>query len=597
MHAYECLIPRPTTISPAAGEGLRTDDVRFELVGCDDPRLAKVLGEFAGGRALPVRLDLAPDGPHGDEGYRLEIADGGATIEAGSVRGLFYGLHTLRQLVLLCENDVIPPLVVEDRPEFAVRGLHLDLRCQKLRPEYLARYVAELGSYKINTVTFEWEDTFPFGRTPEVAGPYHYTREEVGRIISACEENFITAVPLLQTIGHVEYILRNEVHASLREDHRDLSQYCLTNPDVLPFICGLIDEVADAHPGPLFHMGGDETRLLGHCPRCAEHVAASSQADLYARHAAAIAEHIVSIGKTPVLWADIATKHPEMLPQLPDDIIFQDWRYSYDSGIRYETLSLFQPLGLRFQAVGCGRGMSDSEWHYEYDRIFGNLRELARQAKQAGAEGFGSSSWSTNGVMDFLFTREGEIVAGHYRLHRYPIPGNVLGVLACAEHAWNAGQTETEDWLARVPRLVFGVDDGAIVEGVMDGKYEVFFLEHSRENAQRCRQGWETLRGIAPRVRRNQETFEHLAFMARGHAHMAQRKVLFHDIDQTWGRDAEAFERLRPQIDDFFAELEALRQEHRRIMAPYFDSGELDIESRLIFLCEDERAWKLRRSF
>ena len=78
---------------------------------------------------------------------------------------------------------------------------------------------------------------------------------------------------------------------------------------------------------------------------------------------------------------------------------------------------------------------------------------------------------------------------------------------------------------------------------------------------------------------------------------MAQRKVLFHEIDQAWGRDADAFEQLRPQIDGFFAELESVRGEHRRIMAPYFDPGELEIENRLIFLCEDERARKLSRPF
>ncbi len=596
MQPYECLIPRPAAVTVAAGEALPVADVRFALTGHDDTRLQAVLPEFTGARAVPVRLSVA-ERPGGEEAYRLRTDAKGVTIEGGSPAGLFYGLHTLRQLVQLYEGDAIPALTIEDRPQFAVRGLHIDLRCQKLRPEYLARYVAELASYKINTVGFEWEDCFPFLREPAIAGPYHYSRDEVRMILAACRDNFITAVPLLQTIGHVEYILRNDAYAPLRESHRDLSQFCLTNPDVMPLVRRLIDEVAELHDGAMFHMGGDETRLLGHCPRCAARAAESSTADLYADHAAQVAGYISSIGKTPVLWADIATHYPQMLGRLPGDIIFQDWRYSYEPSIRYETLEHFGPLGLRFHAVGCGRGMSDSEWHYEYDRIFGNLRELARQGLAAGAEGFWSTSWSTNGVMDFLLTREAEVVAGYYRLHRYPIPGNLLGVLAAAEHAWNAGATETDALLARVPRLAFGADEPGIVEGILAGKYEVFFLDHSWENARRCREGAEQLARLEPTIRRNREAYRHLAFMTRGHAHMATRKALFHDIDHAWGRDADAFGKLQGPIAEFFRASHALQQEHYAIMAPYFDPAELEVENRLLFLIDQQREQKLGRAF
>ena len=286
-----------------------------------------------------------------------------------------------------------------------------------------------------------------------------------------------------------------------------------------------------------------------------------------------------------------------MLSRLPADIVFQDWRYSYAPDMVYETLPLFRRHGLRFHAAGCGRGMSDSEWHYEYERIFGNLRHLSLQGKAAGAEGFFSTSWSTNGVMDFLRTREGEVVAGYYRLHRYPIPGNILPVLACAEHAWNAGACDTETLLRRVPLLLFGLDQPRIIEGIMDGKYEVFFLGHCRENARRCRRGYETLRSLEPMIRRNQETYRHLVFMTGGHAHMALRKAMFHEADAVWGNDADAFRALEPELRELFEQRDTLQRRHRELFAPLFDRDELHAEHAALFSFEQEAQRRYERPF
>ena len=137
-------------------------------------------------------------------------------------------------------------------------------------------------------------------------------------------------IPLQQSFGHVEYILRNYKYAQLREDDKDFSQVCPSESEKnKALFTRLYTDMAAMHPSPYFHIGGDETHLLGHCEKCKKRAAEIGISRLYFEHIKMLCDIVVSLGKRPVLWADIALNYPEYIHLLPKETIFVDWNYGW----------------------------------------------------------------------------------------------------------------------------------------------------------------------------------------------------------------------------------------------------------------------------
>jgi len=157
-----------------------------------------------------------------------------------------------------------------------------------------------------------------------------YSRADVKNFIDYCEKLGLDVIPLQQTFGHVEYILRHYKYAELREDPKDFSQVC---PSELAkdssLFSGLIKDMISRHTSPYVHIGGDETFLLGHCPKCQKKVAEEGLSKLYFDYLKMICDIVVGLGKKPVLWADIALKYPEYIQLLPKGTVFVDWNYGW----------------------------------------------------------------------------------------------------------------------------------------------------------------------------------------------------------------------------------------------------------------------------
>src|SRR5437763_865594 len=93
---------------------------------------------------------------------------------------------------------------------FAVKGFHLDLRIQVMTMDALRAFATKLKSLGINTLIMEWEGTYPFEKHPLIPNRYAYSKQQVASFINYCDSLAIDVIPLQQSFGHVEYILRNE---------------------------------------------------------------------------------------------------------------------------------------------------------------------------------------------------------------------------------------------------------------------------------------------------------------------------------------------------------------------------------------------------
>src|SRR3954471_17824634 len=153
--------------------------------------------------------------------------------------------------------------------DFVVKGFHLDLRIQVMKMDALKAFAKKLSEQGINTLVMEWEATYPFEKHPLIPNKHAYTKEEIKSFVKYCGDIGIDVIPLQQSFGHVEYILRHERYKDLREDQKDYSQVCpLETKGDSALFSDLYSELAATHHSKYIHIGGDETYLLGHDKKC-----------------------------------------------------------------------------------------------------------------------------------------------------------------------------------------------------------------------------------------------------------------------------------------------------------------------------------------
>lgn len=150
------------------------------------------------------------------------------------------------------------------------RLVHLDLKGAPPKIEYLEQIFPLFKKWGATGLLIEYEDMFPYtGELAELASEYAYSKEGIERILQLAEDNDLLVVPLVQTFGHLEFVLKHEKFKSLREMSNVPTALCPSNPDSITAVSMMIDQVIDLHPGlRWFHIGADEVFHLGICERC-----------------------------------------------------------------------------------------------------------------------------------------------------------------------------------------------------------------------------------------------------------------------------------------------------------------------------------------
>ena len=310
---------------------------------------------------------------------------------------------------------------------FAIKGFHLDLRIQVMKMDALKAFAKKLSEQGINTLVMEWEATYPFEKHPLIPNKYAYTKEEIRSFIKYCGDLGIDVIPLQQSFGHVEYILRNERYKDLREDQKDYSQVCPSQEEGdKKLFTDLFTELAATHPSKYFHIGGDETYLLGHCEKCKAKAAIEGTSKLYIDHIKMLCDIVISLGKIPVMWADIALKHPEALKLLPKQTILVDWNYGWDLNNFGDHEKLMES-GFEIWGAPSLRSHPDNYFLTQWEKHFNNIRNFIPTCRKLGYKGIIMTSWSTSGQYSTVWESSDDIIDLYAIRHVYPITGfNIL---------------------------------------------------------------------------------------------------------------------------------------------------------------------------
>ncbi|WBB63587.1 glycoside hydrolase family 20 protein [Streptomyces sp. WMMC500] len=272
-----------------------------------------------GQRAGDVRLRLDPGRAGGPEAYRVDVAEGHATVTAATDAGVFYGTRTLLQAVRT--GGGVPPGRIDDRPDRPQRGLMVDIARKHYSAAWLADRIREMADLKLNQLHLHLSDDQAFrvesDSHPEVVSDPHLTKAQVEDLIALAADHHITVIPEIDSPGHLGAVLAAHPDLQLKtaEGSPVEGAIDISKPRAARLVDDLLTEYARLFPGPYMHIGGDEyVALMSSDPEARypnlaaaareRHGAGAGVADLNASWLNARADTVKKQGKKVKAWND-----------------------------------------------------------------------------------------------------------------------------------------------------------------------------------------------------------------------------------------------------------------------------------------------------
>ena len=335
-------------------------------------------------------------------------------------------------------------------PLFARRGLMLDISRNRVPTMgCLKRLIDALAALHYNELQLYTEHTFAYSGHETVwenASPM--TAEEICEIDAYCTERGIELVPNQNSFGHMERWLQHPPYRHLAEspngfihpisgEHKGPSTLH-PNQMSLQFVDRLYEELITNFQSKMIHVGGDEPWELGK-GRSKEIAKKVGKHRVYLDYMKAIFESAQQYGSHPQFWSDIILERPDLVTELPRNVIPVIWGYEGDSPFADHCRTVAN-AGFEKQfyvAPGAGNWNSFSG---RLDIARANIEIAATEGHRNGALGILLTAWGDN---------------GHHQAWATTYPSIVLA--AAAAH----GTTLKDDALAATIDHVFYPDSSA----------------------------------------------------------------------------------------------------------------------------------------
>ena len=460
MPARELLIP-PRRFRPEAGR-FRWP-ARPILATCrttDDLPLQQLRRELRSAGVGGARIAHNAFGPaalrvqrraheHGREAYRLRVAADGVTIWAQGDAGAYYALQTLRELVRV-HGRSLPACRIDDWPDFPRRAVYHDCSRGKVpKIETLKALVERLAAWKINELQLYVEDVFRFRRHPKIGrGTSPFRADELLDLQAHCRRHHVRLVGSLASFGHMEKILVLPEYRHLAERPEALAgQYhgdlCPTDPGSIRLIGELYEEFLPLLKATDFNACCDETSRIG-TGRSRRRANKIGLGRLYLEFVLKVHKLALKHGKRLNIWGDIVLAHPELIPDIPKDIVMLNWDYN-PNGHRIDRSDEFTAAGL---PLVCCPGTNSWQNHGTcLAQANGNIIKFARIARQLGAEGLLNTDWGDFG-------------------HRNPLGVSLHGFALGAASAWGGAQVKLSRFAEAFTFHTFGDRTGRLAQAL-----------------------------------------------------------------------------------------------------------------------------------
>ncbi|CAD6199213.1 unnamed protein product [Caenorhabditis auriculariae] len=220
--------------------------------------------------------------------------------------------------------------------------IHFDLKGAPPKVPYfldLLRLIAKGGA---TGILLEWEDMFPWtGELEKFKNSDAYSLDDVKAILDEARTLQLDVIPLVQTFGHLEWILKYEETRKYRENDAYPNVLCLGSVEGVKLVKEALRQVIDVHKPygiPSFHIGADEAFEFGVCAESLEWIrhngAEGGKQMLALAHLKSIAQYVKALAgySTRVLaWHDMLKDfQPSLIRKLDLGAIIEPvvWDYS-----------------------------------------------------------------------------------------------------------------------------------------------------------------------------------------------------------------------------------------------------------------------------
>jgi hypothetical protein len=356
------------------------------------------------------------------ESYTLDVRVDRVEITAPGDAGLFYGVQTLRQL-LRFYGAQIPALTIQDRPVLAHRGLMLDVSRGKVPTlDTLFALVDGLAAFKYNQLQLYVEHTFAFPSHPAIgAGADPLTADDMLALDAFCRQRHVELVPNLQSFGHQRQALSLPMYSALDEVGWRWS-LSPAREETYRLLDDLYGDLLPAFQSSWLNVDCDETWDLA-TGQSKARAAEIGKGRVYLEHILRLRQLAAKYGRRIMVWADVLHHYPELVAELPEDVLLLDWEYQ--DAEHYPTTVALGQSGRTFWVCP-----GTSSWNTLFprtDNALGNIRTYVRDGLQSGASGMLLTDWG-----DY----------GHY----LSLTLSWYAYLFGAATAWTGAQTTAEDF-------------------------------------------------------------------------------------------------------------------------------------------------------
>jgi hexosaminidase len=364
LAAQPNLMPWPAKISAGQGSLAIDQSFRVALTGYREPRLhaaaVRLIAHLALQTGIPFTTEIAQEPAQAtlaihcdragesvqklgeDESYRLEVTPKQALLSAGNPLGVLRGLESFLQLVEAGPRGFSATAgIIEDKPRFPWRGLHLDVSRHWMPVPVVKRNLDGMAAVKLNVFHWHLSDDQGFRveskRYPKLqelgSDGHYYTQEQVREVIAYARERGIRVVPEFDIPGHsTSWVVAYPELAGAPGPYEIERKWGVFDPTMDPtreytytFLESFIAEMAALFPDQFFHIGGDEVN--GKQWKNSPHIQAFlREHNLKDNHAlqgyfnTRIQAILAKNGKRMEGWDEILS------PDLPKDIVIQSWQ-------------------------------------------------------------------------------------------------------------------------------------------------------------------------------------------------------------------------------------------------------------------------------
>lgn len=325
----------------------------------------------AKGKASSGGITLSIDAKLPKEGYVMKVSPKGIEIAGGSAAGVFYGIQSLNQMLIVGQakgtGTAIPAMTLEDAPTCVWRGVMVDSARHFKDKEWMKKFIDLMALHKMNRLhwhlvdsegwrleikkypkllevakgtpsTYPSEDpTDPSRPAKCMYGNFHgadyYSQEDIKEIVAYAKARHVEIMPEIEFPGHAMVALTAypefgttgkapSVKSNISVDLFSPSEKGLS------FLKDVLDETMALFPFEVIHFGGDEAPKgqWKNSPEVQAQMKAlglKNEDEMQAWMFNELAKHIAKQGRRPMGWEEIM--HGSNMDHLTKSAIIMPW--------------------------------------------------------------------------------------------------------------------------------------------------------------------------------------------------------------------------------------------------------------------------------